>query len=70
MKFSDLQNELLDVTQLTELKGGILAPGVGCQSKFVVLQWNQLQMEFAQQQHAHQEQLKCFYYLSSFFLRR
>lgn len=33
MKFSDLQNELLDVTQLTELKGGVLAPGVGCQSK-------------------------------------
>lgn len=33
MKFSDLQNELLDVTQLTELKGGTLAPGVGCQSK-------------------------------------
>lgn len=33
MKFSDLQNELLDVTQLTELKGGKLAPGVGCQSR-------------------------------------
>lgn len=33
MKFSDLQNELLDVNQLTELKGGKLAPGVGCQSR-------------------------------------
>lgn len=32
MKFSDLQSGQLDLLQLSELKGGINAPSVGCSS--------------------------------------